>query len=359
MIKAKRLKKGDKIAIVSLSRGLLGEASTKHYVDSGLKRLKEFGLEPVIMPNALKGIDYLANHPEERAEDLLTAFRDDDIKGIMCAIGGDDTYRTLPYLMENEEFKQLVQTKPKPFTGYSDSTVNHLMFYKLGLTTYYGMAFITDIGEMSPEMLPYTKEYFSYYLVSSPTYEKIKPSPIWYEERLDYSVKELGKNRISHQDEKGFVLLQGDPVFEGELLGGCVDSLHDMLKPKGHVDQPEMIAKYDIFPSAEDWQGKVVFFETSELRETPEELEKMLHVLKKAGMFDKINGVIIGKPQDEVYYTEYIKPILAVIDNPDLPVVYNVNFGHATPMCVLPYGIKVKVDAEKQEIVFIENPFSN
>ena len=38
MIKPKMLKKGDKIAIVSMSRGLLGKESVKHELDSRFKR---------------------------------------------------------------------------------------------------------------------------------------------------------------------------------------------------------------------------------------------------------------------------------------------------------------------------------
>lgn len=71
MIKPKPLQKGDKVAIVSLSRGLLGMPFCKHELDLGIKRLKEWGLVPVIMPNALKDIKYLEEHPEARASDLF------------------------------------------------------------------------------------------------------------------------------------------------------------------------------------------------------------------------------------------------------------------------------------------------
>ncbi|MGE5677620.1 MAG: LD-carboxypeptidase, partial [Pseudomonadota bacterium] len=126
MNKPKALVKGDRVAIVSLSSGMLGEEFNRHEVARGLKRLEEFGLEAVFMPNSLKGIEYLKKHPEARAQDLKEAFMDDSIKGIICAIGGDDTYRLLPYLMEDEEFKRKVAEKPKLFTGYSDTTINHL-----------------------------------------------------------------------------------------------------------------------------------------------------------------------------------------------------------------------------------------
>ena len=158
MKKPMNLNKGDKIAIVSLSRGLLGMPFCKHELDIAIKRLKEFGLIPVIMPNALKDIKYLEEHPESRANDLKQAFMDDSIKAIITAIGGIDTYKTIPYLMEDKEFIEAVKNNPKIFTGFSDTTNNHLMLNKLGLSTFYGPCLLVDIAELDNEMLPYTKE---------------------------------------------------------------------------------------------------------------------------------------------------------------------------------------------------------
>lgn len=66
MKKPKPLVKGDNVAIVSLSSGILGESFVKHELDLGLKRIREFGLVPVVMPNALKGIKYLKNHVNKK-----------------------------------------------------------------------------------------------------------------------------------------------------------------------------------------------------------------------------------------------------------------------------------------------------
>jgi muramoyltetrapeptide carboxypeptidase LdcA involved in peptidoglycan recycling len=104
MNKPQRLKPGDKVAIVSLSRGILGESFAAHEIVLGEKRLAEFGLIPQYMPNAKKGIEYLHDHPEARAADLKQAFLDPSIKGIFCAIGGDDTINTVPYLLDDPEF---------------------------------------------------------------------------------------------------------------------------------------------------------------------------------------------------------------------------------------------------------------
>jgi muramoyltetrapeptide carboxypeptidase LdcA involved in peptidoglycan recycling len=119
MIKPNYLKPGDRIAVVSLSSGILGEECCSHSLEIGRKRMEEFGLTPVFMPNSLKGEDYLNQYPQKRAEDLKQAFLDTSIHGIIAAIGGDDTFRLLPYLMEDTEFIQAVQNSPKLFPWIS------------------------------------------------------------------------------------------------------------------------------------------------------------------------------------------------------------------------------------------------
>lgn len=351
----RKLRKGDKVAIVSLSSGMLGEEFCSHNIEIGVKRLKEYGLEPVFMPNALKGIQYLHEHPEARAKDLKDAFLDDSIAGIICAIGGDDTYRLLTYLMEDKEFIQAVEKNPKLFTGFSDTTINHLMFYKLGLSTYYGPTFICDLGEIANEMLPYNKKAFEGYIEGFESGE-IVSSQVWYEERTDFSREAIGTERVSHREERGFELLQGNETFSGELLGGCLDSFYDILTKNRYEDQAEVCEKYGIFPSNEEWAGKIMFIETSEEKPTPEVFERMVTLFKDKGVFDVLNGVLVGKPQDEMYYYEYKDILVRVIDNDKLPIVYNVNFGHATPRCALQYGVMAKVDMRDRKIYIDSQP---
>lgn len=86
MQQARKLRRDDKVAIVSLSSGMLGEEYCSHNIEIGVMRLREYGLEPVFMPNALKGVEYLKNHPEAGAAGLKLAFLDDTIAGIICAL---------------------------------------------------------------------------------------------------------------------------------------------------------------------------------------------------------------------------------------------------------------------------------
>lgn len=115
MIKPERLRRGDKVAIVSLSSGMLGDKQFIHKYYLGKERLEEiFGLEVMPMPHALKGSSYLYEHPEKRAEDWMEACADSSIKAIITAIGGDDGVRLLPYV----DF-DVLRKYPKIFLGYS------------------------------------------------------------------------------------------------------------------------------------------------------------------------------------------------------------------------------------------------
>lgn len=355
-VKPKALKPGDKVAVVSLSSGILGEAYCTHEIELGIKRLQEFGLTPVFMSNALKGREYLNNHPEDRAKDLKEAFLDPDIKGIICAIGGDDTYRLLPYLMEDSEFMDAVRKSPKLFTGYSDTTTNHLMLYRLGLRTFYGPNFICDLAELGKEMLPYTKRTFESYFAGKEL-QQVVSSEIWYEERTDFSAAALGTERIFHTENRGYEVIQGSGVFRGRLLGGCLESLFDILTSTRYPDQKEICERYRIFPELKEWKGKILFIETSEEQPTPELFAEALRVLKEKGIFKVINGILVGKPQNEVYYEEYKAALRQAIDNKELPILYNINFGHAHPKCIIPYGMDTEVDMINKTITFKEAMF--
>ncbi|MBQ7637808.1 MAG: LD-carboxypeptidase [Clostridia bacterium] len=336
------------VAIISLSSGILGEPFIRFEVEIGLQRLKNYGLNVTFTPNALKGLDYIKAHPEKRAKDLLQALTDPQTDMILCAIGGDDTYRLLPYLFDNNELENAACGKV--FLGFSDTTINHFMLHKAGMRSFYGQAFLPDICELSSEMHPYTRRYFEE-LIQTGTVSEIKPSDVWYEERKDFSPDQTGKPLKSHPDS-GFELLQGACVFSGKILGGCIDSIYDMFDGDRYEDMPKLCEKYELFPKKEDWRGKILLLESSEEKPSPEKYAAALEYLKRAGVFDAVSGVLAGKPMDNVYAEEYKRLLKEVIDDPLLPVVFNLNVGHAMPRCIIPFGVEAEVDADKQVIRF-------
>ena len=336
------------VAIVSLSSGIIGEPFVRFEVEIGLRRLKEFGLNVRFMPHARMGMEYVRDHPEKRAEDLLAAFRDPEIDMILCAIGGDDTYRLLPYLFDHGELADAVTNKV--FLGFSDTTVNHLMLHKTGLPTFYGQAFLPDLCEIGPEMHPYTRKYFEE-LITTGRIREITPSPVWYEERHSFTPDCVGTRTPAHPD-RGFELLQGASVFSGKILGGCIDTLYDFFSGDRYADMPVLCRKYRLFPDAKDWEGRILLLESSEEKPKPDTYRKALEYLRETGVFDSVSGVLAGKPMDETYAAEYKHLLREVIEKPDLPIVFNVNIGHAMPRCIIPFGVNATVDAEKQTIRF-------
>ncbi|MEA3463578.1 MAG: LD-carboxypeptidase, partial [Patescibacteria group bacterium] len=148
MKKLNKLKKGDKVAILSPSFAAPGQWPLVY--ELGLKRLRDiFGLEFVEFPTTKK----IGASTEERAKDLISAFENKEIKAIITSLGGNDqvTYiKNLPV----ESFAN----NPKPFFGYSDNT--HFMnFLWLNNTpSYYGGALFTQFA-MQGKMNEYTVKY--------------------------------------------------------------------------------------------------------------------------------------------------------------------------------------------------------
>jgi len=357
MQKPLALKRGDRIAVVSLSSGTLGETTSQHQLQRGCERLKDLGLVPVMMPNTLAGRSFVTVHPELRAADLKAAFMEPTIKGVIAAIGGDDTYRTLPYLMDDPEFTTAVREHPKLFTGYSDTTVNHLMFYQLRLQTFYGPNFLSDLAELGPEMLPYTAATWQHYF-HNPAVTDLLSSPTWYDERTDFSPQALDTPRLVHEERRNYEVLRGHGVVRGRLLGGCLDSLYDLLTTTRYPDEQAVVQNYQLIPAASDWQDKLLFIETSDEQPEPDLFRTMLQRLRAVGILPNVAAIIVGKPQNEHYYDDYRQILISETDDLALPILYNVNFGHAFPRTALPYNALAAIDFDHGTLKITEPWFA-
>ncbi len=340
MIKPNMLIKGDKVAVVSLSSGILGEEALIHKYYIAKERLeKEFGLELVAMPNALKGSKFVYEHPEERAKDLMDAFKDESIKAIICAIGGDDTIRLLPYIDYD-----VIKNNPKIFMGYSDSTVNHFMMNKAGIVSYYGPTIMCEFGEYV-KMFDYTKEAVENILLKDSTNYEIKSSEVWSNDFVPWGEENINVAKKTLPEAHGYELLQGTGVVTGKILGGCIDVF-------------PMIVGTEIWPTKEEWKDKILLLETSEEKLSPEYVTWYLRNLGAQGLFDVIKGIIVGKPQGEEYYEEYkevYKKVMKEFNHEDLPILYNINIGHAFPIGIIPLGTEVQIDFTNKKIVLVES----
>jgi len=223
------------------------------------------------------------------------------------------------------------------------------MLNKIGIPTFYGPAFLVDICELDNNMLPYTEKYFSMFFEDINEYE-IAISDYWYLDRTDYSEKAIGVPRTKMQEKHDFELINGNGIKTGKLFGGCIESLYDLLTGERYGEENIIAEKYELIPSTEDFKDKILFIETSEEKATPEKLEKMLEEFKKRNIFSSVQGILVGKPCDEVYYEEYKEVYKKVFKGLDTPVLYNINFGHSYPKCIIPYDAMATIDFDNKKI---------
>ena len=347
MLKPKKLQPGDKVAAVSLSWG--GPGAIPHRYEIGKKQLRdEFGLEVVETRHALKDPAWLAKNPKARADDLIEAFSDSSIRGIISTIGGDDSIRLLPYLGTD-----VIRSNPKVFLGYSDTTVCHLLCLRAGLTSFYGPAFMAGFAE-NAGMFPY--------MVASVRKTLFSADPIgvvesnregWTVERLDWAVPENQLRRRRLNPRTPWCFLQGQGTAKGRLIGGCLEVL-------------EWLRGTAIWPEPTAFEGGILFLETSEEAPPPSALARALRVYASMGILHRLSGILFGRPGGAIpadSFRRYDDAILRVVADEEgltrLPIVTHMDFGHTDPMFILPYGIIAQIDCDAKQFAILESAVSS
>ena len=143
----------------------------------------------------------------------------------------------------------------------------------------------------------------------------------------------------------GYEILQGSGKVRGELLGGCVDVFPELLGTS-------------LWPSLEEWRGKLLLLETSEMDMPADVLIWFLRNLQAQGILDVIHGIVVGKPTFRDKYEPYKTALRQVVGfeagRPDLPILYNVNVGHAYPIGVFPLGLTYEIDCDRKTLTLLE-----
>jgi muramoyltetrapeptide carboxypeptidase LdcA involved in peptidoglycan recycling len=297
------------------------------------------GDKVVEMSHTLSGSEFIYNHPEKRAEDLMNAFKDKSIKAIFSCIGGYESIRMLPFI----DF-DIIRNNPKIFIGYSDTTITHMICLKAGISSFYGPSILAEFAE-NVKMFDYTKYWIKKVLFDNSIIGNIDSSPIWTSEYLPWEEKNKLIERKT-QLNSGYELLQGKGSVRGQLIGGCMEVL-------------EMVKGTELWPSIDSWDNSIIFFETSEEKPEPKYVEYWLRNYGSQGILQKAKGIMFGKPYDDVYYEEYKEVILKVVREElklvDLPILYNVNFGHTAPMITIPYGAIGEIDCDKKSFSILDS----
>ena len=282
------LNTNDKIALVVCSNGKNEEDKVR--IEKLESILVEMDLVPVSTKYIYKDRFGRGVNPQVRASELMSFYKNKEIKAIFDISGGDISNEILDYLDYD-----LIKDNYKPFFGYSD------------LTT------ILNALESKTNEINYL-----YQILNIIESDKIKNS---FENTFLKNKEDLF--------EVKWRFLQGSSV-EGEVIGG---NIRCFLKLAG--------TRY--FPEAEN---KVLFIEG--LGTSMEGLAAHLAQLKQIGVFDKISGLLIGtftKIEKEISEEELFELVKDYIPE-HLPVVKTSEVGHAKDSKVLKIGEMMNIKNE-------------
>ncbi|MFD1738467.1 S66 peptidase family protein [Bacillus salitolerans] len=330
MLKPNALKNGDTVGIITPSSP--APVLFKERYRRGLTQLEKMGFK-IIEGSCSKEIQaYRSSSIRARAEEINELIYNDDVKAIISTIGGLNSNSLLPYI----DYEYL-KSSPKVVMGYSDVTALLLGIYaKTGLTTFYGPAIVPSFGEF-PEMLPKGKEYFEDIVKLKKRAPFSLEVPLeWTEERLDWNSQIRGKEMS--KNEGWITLREGNAT--GRLIGGNLNTMSGFMGS-------------EFFPIL---KGAIFFIEDSSKDMAIQ--ERSLSMLKVAGVFDEIAGLIIGKHE---HFNDLGSPfslnelIIEIIGDTNIPILSNVDIGHTFPSHVFPIGIEVNLDATKGTIMFLED----
>ena len=327
-----RVKPGDTVAIVCPSAPAV--AYWPHRVERGREFLHSLGLRTRLMPNAGARDGFTAGTPEQRAADIHEAFLDPDVSVVLAAIGGYNSNQLLPHL----DF-DLIAAHPKVLQGYSDITwLLWAVALRSGLRTFHGPALVPELGEF-PEVLPFTaRSLRAAWFGEDPT--PFSPAEAWTDEFLDWFARaDLVRPRTLALGQGWRVL--GEGRAEGWLFGGNLETIAWHLRGSS------------LWP---DLTGALLFLEVSEDAPSPAEVDSYLTDLEHLGVFEQARGLLFGRPLR--YPADQTEALLSVVrrrtERSGIPVVADVDLGHADPMLTLPLGARALLDTSVPEFRLLE-----
>ncbi len=342
-VKPPRLHPGDTVAAISLSWGGPGTFPARY--EAGKRQCEEtFGVRVVPTRHALRDAEWLAQNPKARADDLMEAFADPGIRGVISTIGGDDSIRILRHLDLD-----VLRANPKVFTGYSDTTVTHFACLAAGLSSFYGPAIMAGFAE-NAGMHSYLVDSVRRSMFETAPIGEIRPNTDgWTVEHMDWADATLQEQPRALRVSDGWHWLQGEGCVQGPLIGGCADVLAWLPGTR-------------IWPDAAQWEGAILFLETSEDAPTPVQFRRWMRHLGELGVFDRVAAVLVARPggrwatdaERELIGDTLQEVVRDELGLTSLPLVANMDFGHTDPFFVLPLGAVAEVDCTAQRFSIVE-----
>ena len=279
----------------------------KERIDAGTDRLQSLGFAPHFMPNAQeRGPLFFAGTPEQRIDDLHTAFADPATQMVMCLRGGYGSNHILR-LIDLE----IMRAHPKPFFAYSDLTGLQLhLLDRLGLPSFHGPMLAADFHLEDGVHLE------SFYAA-------------------------LHGTRYSVGLAQGLRAIKPGTA-RGILYGGCLSILVSLL---GTPWEPQT-------------EGKLLFVE--DVGAKPYQIDRMLWQLRMAGKLEGVTGIVFGEMLDCASPGAEPDLLEKVIDSAladfNGPIAFGLRSGHVSRDNVtLTFGVEAELRVGEDVALTIAN----
>lgn len=310
LLKAKILKEGDTIGIITPS----GALSSEEAISTTKEVLAYFGFKVKEGKYIRSRYGHLAGTDQERLHDIHAMFGDKDVQGILCIRGGNGASRLLPYIDYD-----LIRRNPKVLLGYSDITALILAFYaKVGLVSFHGMVGSSNWSNYAAKL--FKEQFLENKLATYENPRKSENSIVQYKDRIQ-------------------TITPG--IVEGVILGGNLTLLTGLCGT----------------PYLPDFKDTILFVE--EIGEKSDRMDRMFCQLMNSGILSQIKGFIFGKCTNceptagygaltlNQMLNDYIKPL-------GIPAYTGAVIGHIPDQFVMPVGVRARMDATKGTIEYLE-----
>lgn len=314
--RSRKLRPGDTVALIAPASPIYrnGEAPNQ-IIERARRKLHEAGLRTVVGEHAYDARGYLAGRDEDRARDVMAAFTNPNVTGIICLGGGYGTPRLLDLLDYD-----VIRANPKVFVGYSDITaLLTAIGQRAGLVTFHGlMGWDLAPRSTAPAAVhaqAFTWEHFLRAVMRAEPIGELPLTAPWQSTPLH-------------------TVVPGTAV--GPLAGGNLSLLANTLGTPYEVNTA----------------GKILLIE--EVGEAPYRIDRMLTQLRLAGKLVAAAGIIFaewidceperGRPSLslEQVVADIIKPL-------GKPTVAGLAAGHGPGRLTLPLGVEVRIEAPPGE----------
>jgi muramoyltetrapeptide carboxypeptidase len=296
---------GDTIGICATARWL-----SAAQLEAGIQELESWGFRVKVGSHVLVRSGQLAGSTEKRLRDLQVFLDDPECKAIIAARGGYGTVK----IIDSIQWTRFLQ-HPKWICGYSDLTVLLAKLNNMGIAAIHSTM------------------------------------PVSFPDCSEEALFSFRRALMGNLDSMGWENHQSiDGKSKGRLVGGNLSVLYSLL------GSPTMLNTKDAILFIED------------VDEMLYHVDRMMTALQRAGLFDKIRGVIVGGftqmkdntiehgfKSDNSWGCSATEIVKSFFSRRDIPVAFGMPAGHLSDNRAFYVGCEASLDVQDGQILLTFN----